>query len=99
MKTYVITLSQFFPVGHSQSGNETNFKYEFLLGQRCPDCEVEQDLSGEEISRCNSCIRACLRPKLHTIRANYPMWEKRIKEVQAGLAVAERCHISKLKMV
>lgn len=87
MKTYVITLSQFFPVGHSQSGNETNFKYEFLLGQCCPDCEVEQDLSGEEISRCNSCIRACLRPKLHTIRANYPMWEKRIKEVQAGLAV------------
>ena len=87
MKTYVITLSQFFPVGHSQSGNETNFKYEFLLGQLCPDCEVEQDLSGEEISRCNSCIRGCLRPKLHTIRANYPMWEKRIKEVQAGLAV------------
>ena len=31
MKTYVITLSQFFPVGHSQSGNETNFKYEFLF--------------------------------------------------------------------
>lgn len=59
MKIYVITLAQFFPVGHSQSGNETNFKYEFLLGQHCPDCEVEQDLSGEEISRCNSCIRAC----------------------------------------
>ena len=25
--------------------------------------------------------------KLHTIRANYPLWEKRIKEVQEGLAV------------
>ena len=25
--------------------------------------------------------------KIHTIRANYPLWEKRIKEVQAGRAV------------
>lgn len=25
--------------------------------------------------------------KLHTIRANYPLWEKRIKEVQGGRAV------------
>ena len=25
--------------------------------------------------------------KLHTIRANYPLWEKRIKEVQLGKAV------------
>jgi hypothetical protein len=25
--------------------------------------------------------------KLHTIRANYPLWERRIKEVQAGNAV------------
>lgn len=26
-------------------------------------------------------------PKIHTIRANYPLWEKRIKEVQEGKAV------------
>ena len=25
--------------------------------------------------------------KIHTIRANYPLWEKRIKEVQFGEAV------------
>lgn len=25
--------------------------------------------------------------KIHTIRANYPLWEKRIKEVQEGRAV------------
>ena len=25
--------------------------------------------------------------KIHTIRANYPLWEKRIKEVQAGRAI------------
>ena len=27
--------------------------------------------------------------KLHTIRANYPLWEKRMKEVKAGRAVIE----------
>lgn len=26
-------------------------------------------------------------PKLHTIRLNYPLWEKRIKEVKAGNAI------------
>ena len=26
-------------------------------------------------------------PKLHTIRANYPLWQKRIKDVQDGYAV------------
>ena len=25
--------------------------------------------------------------KIHTIRANYPLWEKRIKEVQEGKAI------------
>lgn len=32
-------------------------------------------------------MRKKIIPKLHTIRANYPLWEKRIKEVQAGRAV------------
>lgn len=26
-------------------------------------------------------------PKIHTIRTNYPLWEKRIKEVQEGKAI------------
>lgn len=28
-------------------------------------------------------------PKLHTIRSNYPLWEKRMKKVQAGESVIE----------
>lgn len=87
MKTYVITLSRHFLANHKRAGEETHFKEKFLLGQGCPDCASPQDLSGINISDCNSCVRACSFPKLHTIRANYPLWEKRIKEVQAGRAV------------
>lgn len=86
-KTYVITLSRYFPVKHSKAGTPTGFKVKFSLGQGCPDCDKLQDLSGVNISDCNGCISACSLPKLHTIRANYPLWEKRIKEVQAGRAV------------
>ena len=58
MKTYVITLSEYFPVKHKRVGEKTNFKKKFLNGE-----------------------------KTHTIRMNYPLWEKRIKEVQKGRAV------------
>lgn len=86
-KTYVLMLSKFFPKAHSNRIYPTYFKERFLLGQGCPDCSVPQDLSGENISNCNSCGRACFLVKLHTIRANYPLWEKRIKEIQEGHAV------------
>lgn len=87
MKTYVLTLSKAFPKKHSNRIYPTYFKERFLLGQGCPDCVIPQDLSGENISNCNSCVRACFLVKLHTIRANYPLWEKRIKEIQTGNAV------------
>ena len=86
MKTYIITLSKYFPVKHSKAGIPTGFKVKFSLGQGCPDCDKPQDLSGVNISDCNGCVNACSLPKLHTIRANYPLWEKRIKEVQEGKA-------------
>lgn len=84
MKTYVITLSKKFPAGHERAGKSTMFQDKFLLGISCPDCSTEQDLSGENISPCNSCQRACMQSKIHTIRANYPLWEKRIAEVEQG---------------
>ena len=70
MKTYVITLSRHFPVKHSKAGEPTNFRDAFNAGQ--------------VFNRGSECTY--LRPKLHTIRANYPLWEKRIKEVQDGKA-------------
>ena len=70
MKTYVITLSRYFPAKHSKAGEPTQFRdafYEGMVFNRGSEC-------------------TCLRPKLHTIRANYPLWEKRIKDVQDGKA-------------
>ncbi|HOY18152.1 MAG TPA: hypothetical protein PLC89_12680 [Haliscomenobacter sp.] len=58
MKTYVITVSKFFPGFHPRKGEETGF--------------VEKILSGE---------------KIHTIRGNLELWQKRIAEVQEGKAV------------
>ncbi len=87
MKTYVLMLSKTFPAYHPCRGEDTLFKDKFLLGQGCKDCNEEQDLSGENISECNGCLRACFFPKIHTIRNNYDLWEKRISEIQAGRAV------------
>lgn len=71
MKTYVITLSQNFPATHKRAGEKTLFRDAFEAGQ--------------VFNRGSECLY--VRPKLHTIRANYPLWEKRIKEVQEGRAV------------
>lgn len=70
-KTYVITLSRVFPAKHSKAGEPTKFRDAFNAGQ--------------VFNRGSGCLY--VRPKLHTIRANYPLWEKRIKEVQEGNAV------------
>ena len=70
MKTYVITLSRYFPAKHSKAGEPTQFRDAFYAG-----------LVFNRGSKCTY-----LHPKLHTIRANYPLWEKRIKEVQEGKA-------------
>ena len=71
MKTYVITLSRCFPAKHSKAGEPTQFRDAFC--------------AGLVFNRGSECLY--VRPKLHTIRANYPLWEKRIKEVQEGYAV------------
>lgn len=36
---------------------------------------------------CDVCQLGNLKPKLHTIRANYSYWKKRIDEIQKGKAV------------
>lgn len=87
INTYVIILSKEFLKGHSKEGQSTNFKEKFEIGQGCKECKESQNLSGENISQCNSCSRAIFHEKIHTIRGNYNLWEKRINEVQAGKAV------------
>ncbi|WP_373260958.1 hypothetical protein [Phocaeicola vulgatus] len=79
MKTYVITLSQVFPKGHKRSGEPTKFRAAFQSGQTCSKCKKRNPAM---------CTGECFSDlKIHTIRANYPLWLKRITEVQQGKAV------------
>jgi len=54
---------------------------------------IKHNLAGEPTYFINSIINTInrniqtYRIKAHTIRSNYPLWEKRIKEVQAGKAI------------
>lgn len=79
MKTYVITLSQVFPTWHKRAGEPTKFRAAFLSGQTCSKCKKRNPAM---------CTGECFSGlKIHTIRANYPLWLKRITEVQQGKAV------------
>ena len=71
MKTYVITLSKRFPTGHNRAGEPTHFWEKFIKGRDNYSC-IYRDFWETTI------------PKIHTIRANYPLWKKRIAEVERG---------------
>ena len=63
MKTYVLTVSQFFPKTHPRSGESTGF------------VEAIKNLFSDE------------QTKIHTIRANYDFWKKRVDEINDGNAI------------
>jgi hypothetical protein len=95
IKTYVITLSPFFLKGHPKVGKPTRFRCKFLMGRNFNDaCMWDCSFDGKENTR-RSCSRNAIVengipwnfPKIHTIRTNYKLWEKRIREVQEGNAV------------
>lgn len=74
MKTYVLTVSRAFPKTHARSGEPTNFREKILSG----------------LDRDSELVATCFQKppkKLHTIRANYHLWKKRIDEVNAGEAI------------
>jgi len=72
IKIYVLTVSLVFPTKHSRAGEPTYFKDHIV------NAIYEQLNPG---SKADGLV------KLHTIRANYPLWKKRIEEVQKGNAV------------
>lgn len=89
MKTYVITLSKQFPKGHGRAGESTRFRCAFLHGRDfCRNCFGGCDYDGNgESSPGRTCSRMMWQyQKLHTIRANYPLWEKRFAEIERGEA-------------
>lgn len=89
MKTYVITLSQQFPKGHRRAGEPTRFRCAFLQGRDiCRDCLGGCNYDGNAEAHPG---RTCSRNlwtyhKIHTIRANYPLWKKRFEEIECGAA-------------
>ena len=70
MKTYVLLISRYFPATHPRKGEFTDFCNKILVG-----C-----IFGPSHS-----TKGSLR-KIHTIRANYDLWKKRIDEVNSGEA-------------
>lgn len=75
MKTYVLTVSRYFPAKHPRRGDRTYFPDKICLTIG----KYEEAKFIEEFG--------CLLTKIHTIRANYDLWKKRIDEVNAGEAV------------
>lgn len=72
MKTYVLTVSRTFPTTHKRAGEPTYFTEKIACALFC---------SGD----CNDCNFKS--KKIHTIRSNYNLWEKRIKEINEGKAI------------
>jgi len=79
IKTYVITLSEFFPATHRRAGQPTDFRAAMITGRTCARCK--ERIPAMCMGECFTGFR-----KRHTIRANYPLWEKRIKDIQEGKA-------------
>lgn len=79
MKTYVITLSKRFPTGHNRAGDLTFFHEALLNALHNTEATLTLDDADD------TSIQIYER-KNHTIRANYPLWAKRIAEVERGEA-------------
>ena len=86
MKTYVITVSRKFPTTHKRTGEPTFFIEKFFGGFKqiipCQLCDFEKLCSG-------NCTKNYVNknPKIHTIRQNVELWQKRISEIQKGNAI------------
>ena len=81
METHVITVSRTFPKTHKRAGENTQF-IEKIIENDNIDLRIPSN-SAEFLNW----TRHNYEPKLHTIRSNYQLWEKRIKEVQYGKAL------------
>lgn len=85
IKTYVLTVSRNFPATHPRKGEKTEFvlKIQNGLGITCKNCREVSRFDGD----CCGYLPGQKGEKLHTIRANYDFWKKRIDEVNEGKAI------------
>jgi hypothetical protein len=72
MKTYVLIVSERFPQTHKKKGQPTDFLASIHCAVQCT-------------GNCDEC--GYDKEKRHTLRGNYPLWKKRMDEVQRGEAV------------
>lgn len=72
---YQIAVSRNFQSNHPKKGEETNF--------------VEKIEIALNLGTWSEMPFFPYAPKIHTCRANYPLWEKRMKKVQSGRAVID----------
>jgi hypothetical protein len=83
-----------YPAYHKRKGEPTYFpeKIKELLSEskectNCIVCSSESCLHRKKILQNKNYIKPNYPDKLHTIRSNYPLWEKRIKEILEGKAI------------
>ncbi len=67
MKTYVLTVSRTFPSTHNRKGSRHILSKKIGRALGKGKVEVYEEF-GQDIS-----------PKLHTIRANYPLWKSDLR--------------------
>ena len=86
MKQYPLIVSNRFQSTHPRKGQPTDFVLKILSNFN--DEMLKQLIAKNDFIAPDTCFEfdRLLKPKLHTIRTNYPLWEKRIKKVQAGKA-------------
>jgi hypothetical protein len=84
-KTYVLTVSRQFMKSHPRAGEKTEFVCKILHTVNHPGGSDLYLRCGNECGV--SCGRRLKEPKIHTIRANYEYWKKRIDEVTTGEAI------------
>jgi len=89
IKRYRLGISRTFPNIHPLKGEPTQFIQKIGIAIGCPNCKLHMPKKHNTEYCVKCCWKGKISPKLHTIRANYPLWKKRMEEVQAGLAVIE----------
>jgi len=78
MKTYVLTVSRYFPKTHKRAGEQTHFTTKI---------ELNETIWGGTKSTLELSLMEFGKPKIHTIRQNVELWQKRISEIKKGNAI------------
>ena len=76
IKTYRMSISEYFPKTHKRAGEKTEFVEKIKIALKLSPCWDKSDIRSEHEV-----------PKLHTIRQNHTNWKRKIDDVVAGNAI------------